>query len=128
MRRLLVLAVLVVACGGRAVVTSPPDPTATPTSRPAPMVAQSLSADPVEREAQEHCPDRVPTYYEGCVAAWVGLVAGFPETRLVLCVWPDGHDLIAEPGTEGAGREVGDDCFNDSWGTGTITWIVNEGA
>lgn len=125
------LALTIVACGGAAAPTVPPQttpPTATVQPRPATTTpARSTVADPVEAEAREHCPDRVESFYEGCVAAWTDLVFGFPDTRLVLCVWPDGHSLVAEPDTEGAGREVGDDCTN-SWGTGTLTRIVNEGA
>lgn len=107
-------------------VSQPPLATPRPTRPTTPRPAQSVVVDPVEREAREHCPDGVESFYEGCVAAWTGLVFGFPDTRLVLCVWPDGHSLIAEPGTEGAGREVGDACSN-SWGRGTLTRIVNEG-
>ncbi len=117
------LALTIAACGGTVPSVAPtsqptamPTPISTETARPTstprrtPRATPTPVADPVEAEAREHCPDRVESFYEGCVAAWVGLVEGFPDTRLVLCVWPDGRHLIAEPGTEGAGREIGDDC------------------
>lgn len=119
------LALTIAACGGSAAPTVATQATLSATARPS-APARTAVSDPVEAEAREHCPDRVESFYEGCVAAWTGLVFGFPDTRLVLCVWPDGHSLVAEPGTEGAGREVGDDCSN-SWGSGTLTRIVNEG-
>lgn len=97
-------------------------PTATRT-----VAAPTPAADPVEAEAREHCPSQVKSFYEGCIEAWVGLVAGFPDTRLVLCVWPDGRHLIAEPDTEGAGGDIGDACHSSSSGTGYVSWIVNEG-
>lgn len=104
----------------RAPLTQAPAGTAPPTQAPAEAI------DSVEAEAREHCPDQVPEFYEGCVNIWVRLVEAFPDTALVLCVWPDGRHLIAEPGTEGAGREIGEDCHSESSGRGFVAWIVNE--
>lgn len=88
----------------------------------------SSVSDSVEAEAREHCPAEINIYYETCVSEWLGLIEVYINTPWILCVWPaDGRYLIAEPGTEGAGRLVGDECHSSfTGGTGFVAWIVNE--
>ena len=105
------------------------DRTEDPPTQPPRATTRHAPATPavsVEGEARQHCPAEVAELYDACVGMWIGLVELFPDRPLVLCVWPDGRYLIAEPGTERAGTRIGDACVSSSSGAGTVTWIVNE--